>query len=190
MKLELIIFIIIGANANCCRFQLKSTIANYFNYFYKKSNQNIMKNLLLISSLLLCFNFLNAQEDDSSPTDAGTWFLNGQSSLNIVFSDGTPVILGIGAGYFVINKLMTGINFNYIRFRGISDSRVALMARYYAFSDAYIGGNLTLTDERNFSLIAGYSIFLNKTVALDLAFTYPFQEFVDPSLSMSVSVFL
>ena len=144
----------------------------------------------IITCLILCFSLFTAlaQDDSKSFNDQGTWMLNGQSSLNVVFSDGTPLLLTLNAGYFVIDNLAAGVGFAYIRFSGSSDTSTSIFARYY-LDKFFLQGNLDLDDGSTVTLSAGYELFISNNVSLEPAFNYPIDDFLDPSLTMSVAVF-
>ena len=134
---------------------------------------------------------LSAQDGMSSFSDSGTIMLNGQSSLNISFSDGTPTLLSLGAGYFVIDKLAAGLNFNYFSFDGNSDSSTELFARYYAMDQLFVGLAYRADDPTLLTASVGYNYFLSDKVSLEPTFNFPFDsDIADPSISVGVSVFL
>lgn len=149
-----------------------------------------MKKLLLLLCIGVCSFQVNAQEDASSYTSSGTIMLNGSSSLNISFADGTPTLLGLGAGYFLMDNLAAGLNFQYFSFDGNSDTATELFARYYVMPDLFAGLAYQLNDPTVFSASVGYNFFIGDMISLEPTFTYPFKDIYDPELGIGVSVFL
>ncbi len=151
-----------------------------------------MKKLLLSCLLLFTLGFVHAQDDGDSSSDnfnAGTIMLSGSSNFNFIFSDNTNFSLSVSAGYFLIDNLMAGINFNYIDFGSFSDEQIALEARYYLFNNIFGGALYQLDDGGNLALQAGIDLFLNDSVALEPVFIYSLEDNADPGIAGRITIF-
>ena len=142
-----------------------------------------MKKLIMCLMLGFLVTLSYAQDEaDNNPYAAGTININGGSSLNISFSDGTPYQLVVGGGYFVMDNLMIGANFAAFDFGFGSDTSISLGARYNVYNQLHAGASYNF-DAELFSLAVGYDIFLSDKIALTPTFTYVAEDGVDPSLS-------
>jgi hypothetical protein len=149
-----------------------------------------MKKLILLFCIGFCSFQISAQEVMNSATNAGSILLTGSSSLEISFADETPMFLGVGLGYFVIDNLAVGANFNYIRIFGESDTAAELFARYYALDNLFVGASYTMQEPKVFAAQVGYDWFIADRVAIEPVFEYPFKDGLDPAIGIGVSVFL
>ena len=141
-------------------------------------------------SVLIVHPTYNYRQYWGSFSDSGTIFLSGQSSLDISFSDGTPIDLGVGGGYFIMDKLAVGAAINFFSFDGNSDTNLGLLARYYVMDNLFGQASYTVTDPTLFAISAGYNWFLTDNVSFEPTFTYPFDDFADPSINVGVTIFL
>ena len=148
-----------------------------------------MKKILLCLMLGFMVTLSYAQDDgDSNPYAAGTINLNAGSNLNISFADGTPYILSIGGGYFLMDNLMAGASFVAADFGFGSDTSFGLNARYYVYGNLYGGASYNF-DAELFSLNAGYDIFLSDRIALTPTFTYHLEDGYDPEITASFNLY-
>lgn len=149
-----------------------------------------MKKLVLFATLMCCA-FLTYSQDsvDSSPTDAGTIYVNAQSDLSAIFSDNTIFSLGVGAGYFLIDNLVAGVNFAYVDTGFGSDERFELFGRYYLFNNIYGGVSHQFGDFDYTAVSAGVNLFFNDTVSLEPSLSLPLEDGADLQLNVRFGLF-
>lgn len=135
-----------------------------------------MKKVLLVATILVAgFMSANAQ------TEKGNWLLGGNVSFQT--SDGTSVFMAApNLGYFVAKNLAAGARLNLLTSEGYTAWAVGPFVRgYFAGSDkgkffgeggVNIGGAEDVDTEVGFGVGAGYSIFLNRSVALEFGANY------------------
>ena len=108
----------------------------------------------------------------------------------MTFSSALETFGRVGLGYFVIDNLAVGANFNYIRIFGESDIAAELFARYYALDNLFVGASYTMQEPKVFAAQVGYDWFIADRVAIEPVFEYPFKDGLDPAIGIGVSVFL
>lgn len=129
-----------------------------------------------------------------SATDPGVILIKGSSNLDIKFSDGSPVEINVGGGYFIMKNIVLGadIEINSVSFNSDRETRTSLrpFARYY-YNDKFFGGLSLLSQGDNtvFNLEAGYLYFLNDFVALEPSLVYPLVEDSSITLEGTVSIY-
>ncbi len=125
--------------------------------------------------VLLCDNMLSAQ------TEKGTWLLGGSASL-VASGGSSSISINPSVGYFVLNHLAGGAQVNFIGAKSGSFLSIGPYAKYYIFGDEKgrfyasaglnIGGGSKSKFDTGYSLGAGYALFLNESISLDMGMLY------------------
>lgn len=134
-----------------------------------------------ILTFVACAAFLTA----SAQIEKGAWLFNGSSNLN--FSNYSPsgggasqsiTQINFKTGYFLAENLTLGLNFNYTAFGSSSTTGLGAFGRYYPGGKFFAGlGYLSrsstgTTGKGEFSLEAGYALFINKSIAVEPSLNY------------------
>ncbi|MEZ5030530.1 MAG: hypothetical protein R2787_03940 [Saprospiraceae bacterium] len=128
-------------------------------------------------------------------TDRGIFMLRGTGSIDVSFQEGSPLAIHIGAGYFLWNDLLVGVDAGYERAGQEDDFFASPFMRYYwrqlFFAEASL--HTVMIEDRTTSFIEaglGYIFYLNDYVMVEPGFYYPFLENSKPSFRVFVSVYL
>lgn len=135
-----------------------------------------MKKFFVSSCLLFVFAVAaNAQ------TEKGTLLLGGNVTFTSIEST-SSFTAAPNIGVFVINNLAVGAEASFFTSEGYNAWAVGPFARYYfgntttgkpfVAAGLNIGGGKDMDTETGFGAQAGYALFLNKSVALELAANY------------------
>lgn len=113
-------------------------------------------------------------------TEKGTWLLGGSASFIKSKGSGTLSIIPT-VGYFLVNHVAGGAQVNIIANKNTLFS-IGPFGRYYFFGDdrgrfyasagLNIGGGSGSKFDTGYSLGAGYAMFLNESIAIDLGTNY------------------
>lgn len=171
-----------------------------------------MKFYLSSLLLMLCSSFAHAQ------LEQGTWLVGGSGSFSKIQNDnnstGTAIHLNPRIGYFISDKLVTGIQTMYSyqtnRFagNGLNDNFLIIgpYIRYYILNNEHVlnlltelgynygkyntDGIYTITGTKNsyFSLACGPTIFLNSAVGIESTVVYIFNSLKNYGIQFNIGV--
>ncbi len=157
----------------------------------------MLKNL---SISVLFFIFIVSGLSQVEP-EKGTILIKGTSNMKLVFTEGTPMVLGLGGGYFVSDNICIGADIVFGLYDGETEIAGAPFGRYY-FLEKYFGG-LSFTkpslliggfpdDEEDYllSLEAGYIFSLNDNVSIEPTIKFPVAKNSGLLLDLTISVYL
>jgi hypothetical protein len=133
--------------------------------------------------------------------EKGTILIKGTSNMKLVFTEGTPMVLGLGGGYFVSDNICVGADIVFGLYDGETVLAGAPFGRYY-FLQKYFGGLSIIKpslliggfpdDEENYllSLEAGYIFSLNDNVSIEPIIKFPVAKNSGLLLDLTISVYL
>ncbi|MDP4264554.1 MAG: hypothetical protein Q8941_18635 [Bacteroidota bacterium] len=135
-----------------------------------------MKKIILIATLIVT-GFINAE----AQTENGTVLLGGDISFET--SNGNGVFTASPrVGYFVVKNFAVGGEFNLLTSEGFTSWAIGPFVRgyfagteqgkFYGQLGVNVGGATGSNTRVGFGIGAGYAIFLNRSIAIDLGLNY------------------
>jgi hypothetical protein len=142
-----------------------------------------MKNFFYTISFVLVFVNLS-----SAQTEKGTWLLGGNAGF--VKPSGAPGQLSVtpAVGYFLLDHFAAGGQVNFLVTKNVSTNKLVSFfslgpfGRYYFLGDdrgrLYVSGGLNIGGgtgskfDTGYNIGAGYAVFLNESISVDLGMHY------------------
>ena len=149
----------------------------------------------LLSTVLFLFFTATATFAQDGPTDKGVILFRGASALDITFAEGAPITLSAAGGYFVADKILIGLSFDYYKEGDFSDTSFNPFGRYYIKEELFGGARLIqyLNQEGDNSmgleLEGGYVLYLNDYVAIEPVLRLPLVENASMSINVGFSIY-